>query len=79
MLFPLDADRLHLDLDEVVVGYLVDGVSYDGVEDGEVPNTQLVQLVAFPVSGCLLSKGRGEPGLPQVGVQFVELPVEVPS
>ena len=30
-LFPLDADCLHFDLDEVVVGYLVDGVSHDSV------------------------------------------------
>ena len=54
-LFPLDADCLHFDLDEVVVGYLVDGVSHDSVGDVEVPHPQLVQLVTFPVGWCLRS------------------------
>ena len=54
-LIPLNTDRLHLDLDEVVVGYLVDGVSHDGVEDGEVPSPQLVQLVALSMGWCFRS------------------------
>ena len=53
LLIPLNANSLHLDLDEVVVGYLVNGVSHDGVDDGEVPHPQLVQLVALPVCRCL--------------------------
>ena len=54
-LFPLNANCLHFDLDEVVVGYLVDGVSHDGVKDVEVPHPQLVQLVTFSVSWCFRS------------------------
>ena len=54
-LFPLNADRLHFDLDEVVVGYLVDGVTHDGVKDVKVPHPQLVQMVAFPMGGRLRS------------------------
>jgi len=41
-LFPLDADRLYSDLNEVVVRYLVDGVSHDSIDDGEVPDPHLV-------------------------------------
>ena len=55
LLFPLNAHCLHFNLDEVVVGYLVDGVSHDGIDDSEVPYPQLVQLVALPVRRCLLS------------------------
>ena len=55
LLFPLDADRLHLDLDEVVVGYLVDGAGHDGIDDGEVPNPHLIKFFALSVCRCLCS------------------------
>jgi hypothetical protein len=55
LLFSLDANRLYFDLNEVVVGYLVDGVSHDGVEDVKVSNPQLVQLVTLPMGWCFRS------------------------
>ena len=54
-LFPLNTNCLHFDLNEVMVGYLVNGVSHDGVKDVEVPHPQLVQLVTFPVGWCFRS------------------------
>jgi hypothetical protein len=55
LLNPLDTYRFHFDLNEVMVGYLVDGVSHDGVKDVKVPHPQLVQMVAFPMGGRLRS------------------------
>ena len=61
-LFPLDEHGLHLHLDGAVVRDLVDGVSHDGVGDGNVPGPQLIQLVAIPMGLGPLSEGMCEPG-----------------
>ena len=61
-LHPLYAGCLHLDLDEVVVGDLVYRVCHDCVGDYEVPDPHLVELVAFPMRGCLPSQGGYKPG-----------------
>ena len=62
LLHPADAGRLHLDLDEVVVRYLVYPVCHYGVGDLEVPDPHLVELVAVPVGGRLRPQRRRKPG-----------------
>ena len=61
-LYALNASRLHLHLDEVVVRYLVYRVCHDCVGYCEVPGPHLVKLVAISVCGCLPSEGGCKPG-----------------
>ena len=79
MLYPLDADCLHLHLDKIVVRCLVYRVCHNCVGDLEVPDSQLVELVAVSVGGLFRSQIGGKPGYGQEGVHFAELAVQVSS
>ena len=78
-MLPQDQFRLHLHLDEAVVGDLGYRVRHNSIGDPEVPGPQLVELVAPLVGHRSLYKSRGESSLGQGGVHFIELPVEVSS
>ena len=68
---------LHRHQDRAVVRYLVDGLSHDGIEDGDVPSPELVQVVAFPVSNRAFFECRGESCSHHLVVDLGQLPVQV--
>ena len=76
---PLYQRRLHSDLDEAVVGHLVNGVRDYRVENGHVPRPDLVELVPFSMRGGPLDEGRLESCHLEVGVHPAEHAIHVPS
>ena len=62
-----------------MVRYLVNGLGHDGVEDGDVPRPELVQVIAFPVRHSAFFECRGESCSHHLAVDLAKLTIQVPS
>ena len=62
-----------------MVGYLVNGLGHDGIEDGDVPSPKLVQMVAFPMCHRAFSKCRGEYCPHHLTMDFGQLSIQISS
>ena len=62
-----------------MVRYLVNGLGHDGVDDGDVPRPELVQVIAFPVRHSAFFECRGESCSHHLAVDLAKLSIQVPS
>ena len=76
-LLPMYQCSLHSHHDGAVVGYLVDRLGHDGIEDGDVPSPELIQMVAFSVRHSAFSERRGESCPDHLTMDFGQLSIQV--
>jgi len=60
-----------------VVRYLVNGLGHDGIEDGDVPRPELVQVVAFPMRHGTFFECRSESCSHHLAVNLAKLSIQV--
>ena len=62
-----------------MVGYLVNGFGHDGIDDGDVPRPELVQVIAFPMRHSAFFECRSESCSHHLVVYLDQLPIQVSS
>jgi hypothetical protein len=78
-LLPMYQSSLHRHHDGAVVGYLVNGLGHYGIDDGDVPSPELVQMVAFSMCHRAFSECRGESCPHHRSMDFGQLSIQVSS
>ena len=62
-----------------MVGYLVDRLGHYGIDNGDVPSPELVEVVAFPMGNRAFFERRGESCTLHLVLDLGQLPVQVSS